>query len=153
LFAFRPGANAATGRFWGVAALALSTLGALQIAVAGFDAFSPMRSTSAILRAAQASMPFAAGTPFYQVSMYDQTVPFYLGRTTRLAAFRDELALGIDAEPAKQVPTVDAWVQEWKGLAQGYAVLPPDLYRTLSSQGVPMRELAHDSRRVIVSRQ
>ena len=26
--------------------------------------------------------------------MYDQTVPFYLGRTTRLVDFRDELALG-----------------------------------------------------------
>ena len=103
-----PGGRAATARFWGVAALAFSTLGALQIAVAGFDAFSPMRSTSAILRAAQASAPLAADAPFYQVAMYDQTVPFYLGRTTRLVAFRDELALGIDAEPTKQIPTLDA---------------------------------------------
>ena len=85
--------------------------------------------------------------------MYDQTVPFYLGRTTRLAAFRDELALGIDAEPAKQVPTLDAWIAEWKGLAQGYALVPPELYRKLGDEGVSMRELARDSRRVIVSRQ
>ena len=85
--------------------------------------------------------------------MYDQTVPFYLGRTTRLADFRDELALGIDAEPAKQVPTLDAWIAEWSALGRGYAMLPPELYRTLSAHGVPMRELARDSRRVIVSRQ
>jgi hypothetical protein len=32
-------------------------------------------------------------------------------------------------------------------------MLPPELYTPLSSQGVPMRELARDSRRVIVSRQ
>jgi 4-amino-4-deoxy-L-arabinose transferase-like glycosyltransferase len=153
LFAFRAAATAPTARFWGVAALSLSTLCALQIAVAGFDAFSPMRSTSAILRAAQSAAPFAADAPFYQVNMYDQTVPFYLGRTTRLAAFRDELALGIDAEPGKQVPTLDAWVREWDGLAQGYALVPPELYRKLSDEGVPMRELARDSRRVIVSRQ
>jgi hypothetical protein len=153
LFAFRAAATAPTARFWGVAALSISTLCALQIAVAGFDAFSPMRSTSAILRVAQSAAPFAADAPFYQVNMYDQTVPFYLGRTTRLAAFRDELALGIDAEPGKQVPTLDAWVREWDGLAQGYALVPPELYRKLSDEGVPMRELARDSRRVIVSRQ
>ncbi len=134
LLAFRPGAKTPTGRFWGVAALSLSTLAMLQLAVAGFDAFSPLRSTSAILRAAQAPASFAADAPFYQVAMYDQTVPFYLGRTTRLVAFRDELALGIDAEPAKQVPTLDAWFAEWSALGRGYAMLPPELYQTLSAK-------------------
>ena len=153
LAAFRPAANATTGRVWGVAALSLSTLCMLQIAVAGFDAFSPLRSTSAILRAAQGSASFAADAPFYQIAMYDQTVPFYLGRTTRLVAFRDELALGIDAEPAKQVPTLEAWTPEWRALAQGYALLPPELYEKLRDAGVPMRELARDARRVVVSRQ
>jgi 4-amino-4-deoxy-L-arabinose transferase-like glycosyltransferase len=153
LFAFAPARRAATARFWGVAALAFSTLGALQFANAGFDAMSPIRSTSAILQAAQASNAFVASVPFYQVAMYDQTVPFYLGRTTRLAAFRDELALGIDAEPQKQVPTLDTWIAEWKALAHGYAVMPPDVQVTLAAQGVPMRELARDPRRVVVSRQ
>jgi len=153
LFAFRAADKAPAARFWGVAALSLSTLAMLQLAVAGFDAFSPVRSSSAILRAAQTPTPFANDAPFYLVGMYDQTAPFYLGRTTRLVAFRDELALGIDAEPSKQVPTVDAWVAEWTALSQGYAMLPPDLHTLLSAQGVPMRELARDSRRVIVSRQ
>jgi len=153
LAAFRSEAAFATGRFWGVAALSLSTLAMLQIGVAGFDAFSPLRSTSAILRTAQGRAPFDSGAPFYQIAMYDQTVPFYLGRTTRLVAFRDELALGIDAEPRLQVPTLAAWVPEWMQLAQGYALMPPELYERLKSEGVPMRELAGDSRRVIVSRQ
>jgi 4-amino-4-deoxy-L-arabinose transferase-like glycosyltransferase len=152
LLAFRRATRSVTARFWGVAMLSLASLGGLQLAIAGFDAFSTMRSTSAILRAAQASEPFAAGAPFYQVEMYDQTVPFYLGRTTRLVAFRDELALGIDAEPAKQIPTTAAWASEWQGLALGYAVLPPEIHRTLTAQGIPMRELARDPRRVVVSR-
>ena len=152
LFAFRDAESGTTGRFWGVAALSLSTLAMLQLAVAGFDAFSAVRSTSDILRAAQTPEPFANDAPFYQVGMYDQTAPFYLGRTTRLVAFRDELALGIDAEPSKQVPTLEAWIAEWSALAQGYAMLPPELYKLLSAQGVPMREIARDSRRVIVSR-
>jgi hypothetical protein len=153
LFAFRDAESATTGRFWGVAALSLSTLAMLQLAVAGFDAFSPVRSTSAILRAAQTPAPFANDAPFYQVGMYDQTAPFYLGRTTRLVAFRDELALGVDAEPSKQVPTLEAWITEWSALSEGYAMLPPELYKQLSAEGVPLRELARDSRRVIVSRQ
>ncbi|MEO8303573.1 MAG: glycosyltransferase family 39 protein [Betaproteobacteria bacterium] len=152
LAALTPGRPGATARFWGVAALAFSTLGALQIAIAGFDAFSPMRSTSAILRAAQVAAPLAADAPFYQVAMYDQTVPFYLGRTTRLVAFRDELALGIDAEPAKQIPTLELWIAEWNALGQGYAVIPPETFASLAAQGVPMRELASDPRRVVVSR-
>ncbi len=152
LFAFRPGVREPTMRHRGVAMLALTSLGALQVAVAGFDAFSPMRSTSAILRSAQAAAPFAAGAPFYQIEMYDQTVPYYLGRTTRLVAFRNELSLGIDAEPEKQIPTTAAWVSEWRDLAQGYAVLAPELHERFAAEGIPMRMLARDPRRVVVSR-
>ena len=85
--------------------------------------------------------------------MYDQTVPFYLRRATRLVAYRDELSLGIDAEPEKQVPTTAAWIAEWESLARGYAVMGPAMHATLAAEGVPMRELARDPRRVIVSRQ
>jgi 4-amino-4-deoxy-L-arabinose transferase-like glycosyltransferase len=153
LVAFRPGARGPASRLWGVILLSLGSLGGLQIAIAGFDAFSPMRSTSAILRSAQQAAPFAANAPFYQVEMYDQTLPFYLGRATRLVTLRDELSLGIDAEPAKQIPTTEAWVAEWRGLAQGYAILGPELHARLAGEGVPMRELARDPRRVVVSRQ
>ena len=103
----------------------LAALAALQIAVAGFDALSPIRSASAILRAAQQAEAFAIDAPFYQIGMYDQTVPFYLGRATRLVDYRDELALGIDAEPQKQVPTLEAWIAEWQALARGYALMEP----------------------------
>ncbi len=153
LVALRRAARKPELRLRGVAILALASLGALQIGVAGFDAFSPMRSTSAILQAAQQAAPFAAGAPFYQVEMHDQTVPFYLGRATRGVAFRQELSLGIDAEPSKQIPTVAAWVDEWRSLTDGYAILGPELQARLAAEGVPMRELARDPRRVVVSRQ
>ena len=153
LCTLRPRASGRTKRLLGVAIVAFTSLGGLQIAVAGFETFSPMRSTSAILRSAQQAAPFAADAPFYQVEMHDQTVPFYLGRATRGVAFRQELALGIDAEPAKQIPTTEAWVAEWRGLARGYAILGPELHARLAAEGVPMRELARDPRRVVVSRQ
>jgi hypothetical protein len=84
--------------------------------------------------------------------MYDQTAPFYLGRTTTPVAFRDELGPGIDAEPAKQIPTLAVWIATWQGLAEGYALLPPELHAKLAADGVPMRVLARDTRRVVVSR-
>ena len=150
--AFRRADTLPFGRFVGASSLALSTLVAVVIAVAGFDAFSPTRSTSAILRAAQAVTPLSPSAPFYQIAMYDQTVPFYLGRTTTLVAYRDELALGIDAEPERQIPTVAAWIEKWRAQDEAYAVLPPEMYARLAADGLPMRVLARDSRRVIVSR-
>ena len=149
----RKGALAPKARFAGIAVQSLTVLASLQIAIAGFDSLSPMRSSSAILQAAQQTAPFAADAPVYQVAMYDQTVPFYLRRPTRGVAYRDEMALGIDAEPQKQVPTLEAWLAEWMSLPQGYAVMEPRLYAQLVAQGVPMRELARDPRRVVVSRQ
>ncbi len=140
-------------RFWGVAALSVSVIAAVQLAVAGFDAFSATRSTSVILRVAQEAEPFSASAPVYQVTMYDQTLPFYLGRPTTLVQFRDELSLGVDAEPTKTIPTVAAWIPRWRSLPQGYAMMPPDLYEHLAAEGLPMRLLARDSRRVIVGRQ
>jgi 4-amino-4-deoxy-L-arabinose transferase-like glycosyltransferase len=151
--AFRRGDALPFARFWGTAALALSSLAAVVLAVAGFDAFSPTRSTSAILRAAQVAGPFEAAAPVYQIAMYDQTVPFYLRRTTTLVAYRDELDLGITAEPGLQIPTVVEWKDAWRKLPQGYAVLPPAEYARLAAEVLPMRVLARDTRRVIVARQ
>jgi len=144
--------GAVLARFWGATALALSTLFAVVLAVAGFDAFSPTRSTSAILRAAQAAAPLSPTAPVYQIAMYDQTIPFYLGRTTTLVDYRDELALGIDAEPERQIPNVSRWIPIWLALDEGYAVLLPADYARLASDGLPMRVLARDTRRVLVSR-
>ncbi len=98
---FRRVASVPVARFMGVAALALSMQAAVSLTVAGYEAFSATRSTSAMLRAARSAEPIVPDAPFYQVEMYDQTVPFYLGRTTTLVAIRDELGLGIDAEPGE----------------------------------------------------
>ena len=150
LVALRKGSPKA--RFTGIAVQSLTVLAALQLAVAGFDALSPIRSSSAILRSAQQAEALAVDAPFYQVGMYDQTVPFYLGRATRLVDYRHELALGIDAEPHKQVPTLEAWFAEWQALPKGYALMDRELEAPLVAQGVPMRVLARDVRKVVVSR-
>ena len=152
LVALRFAPDSPKARFIGFAGQSLAVLVALQLMIAGFDAFSTIRSSSAILRAAQQGQAFAPDAPFYQVAMYDQTVPFYLGRATRVVEHRSELSLGIDAEPQKQIPSVAAWIAEWKALPKGYALMDRDLEAPLVAQGVPMRVLARDARRVVVSR-
>jgi 4-amino-4-deoxy-L-arabinose transferase-like glycosyltransferase len=140
-------------RFAGFAVQVLTILAGLQLAIAGFEALSPIRSSSAILRTALKAEGSIADAPFYQVGMYDQTVPFYLQRPTRLVDYRQELSLGIDAEPQKQVPTLQAWIAEWKALPRGYALMDPQVEPPLREKEVPKRVLARDARRVVVSRQ
>jgi len=141
------------GRTVAVLAVALGALVTVQLGIVGFDEFRTARSSRDILRAAVAANgPFAPGVPFYHVHMYDQTVPFYLGRTTTFVAFRDEFALGLDAEPGKAYASDREWIPVWKDLPQGYAMMPPNDYARLAAEGVPMRVLARDPRRVIVSR-
>ncbi len=144
---------AARGRTLAVLAVAASTLVAVQLALAGYDEFRTTRSSRDILRAAAAANgPFLPDVPFYHVHMFDQTVPFYLRRTTTFVAFRDEFALGLDAEPAKAFATEQEWYPVWTHLAQGYAMMPADDYERLAAAGLPMRVLVRDARRVIVSR-
>jgi hypothetical protein len=141
------------GRTVAVLATSLSMLVALQLGVVGYDNFRTTRSSRDILRAAEAvNGPFAADIPFYHVHMHDQTVPFYLGRPTIFVSYRDEFALGLDAEPQRGFATDAAWVQVWQDLAQGYAMMPVRDFDRLAAQGVPMRTLARDTRRVVVSR-
>jgi len=64
----------------------------------------------------------------------------------------DELAMGIASEPAKAIGSVDQWRQQWLRADQAYAMMPPGEYDKLKIDGVPMRELGRDPRRVIVSR-
>jgi 4-amino-4-deoxy-L-arabinose transferase-like glycosyltransferase len=154
LVAFRRPTPAA--RATGVLAIALSALVACQIGLVGFDGFRTARSGWDILQAGRAALPprhdYDADAPFYQVHLYDQTVPFYLGRPTTLVEYRDEMALGIDAEPHKQIPTEALWFPVWTALDRGYALILPEEYDDFVARGLPMRLLARDDRRVLVSR-
>jgi 4-amino-4-deoxy-L-arabinose transferase-like glycosyltransferase len=137
----------------GVVVLGLSTVVSMQLALIGFDTMRTTRSGWDILQAARAAGdPLAADAPFYQVRMYDQTVPFYLGRTTTVVDFRDELALGLDAEPDKGIASIADWISRWNGASRAYALMPRKDFDGFVTQGVPMRELAHDARRVLVAR-
>jgi 4-amino-4-deoxy-L-arabinose transferase-like glycosyltransferase len=150
--------NTAAAKTLGIVALALGTAAGMQLGFVGYDAFRATRSAYDLVRAAQtaegggSSGPFDPRVPVYQVRTYDQTLPFYLGRTTTLVAYRDEMALGLDSEPGLGIATEAAWIPQWTALPQGYALIRLDDYAALVAQGIPMRVIARDPRRVFVAR-
>jgi 4-amino-4-deoxy-L-arabinose transferase-like glycosyltransferase len=137
-----------------IVALALGMLCALQAGFTGYDAFRATRSAYDLVESAQAANggPLDPGAPVFQVRTYDQTLAYYLRRTTTLVAYRDELALGLDQEPDKGYADEAAWIVAWGKLPQGYAMLRPEDYDEMAVRSVPMRVLARDPRRVFVAR-
>jgi len=140
-------------RTWAVLVIAFSTLVAAQLLLAGYDTFAGTRSSQPLLaRIIAAHGPLRADLPFYSVRMYDQTLPYYLGRTIIQVDHPDELEMGLASEPDKAIAQVPVWRAAWDRVQDAYAIMPPDDYEELRRDGVPMRELGRDARRVIVSR-
>jgi 4-amino-4-deoxy-L-arabinose transferase-like glycosyltransferase len=148
---FRNGSNAAKSA--GIAALSLASLIGMQIAFVGHDAFAVVRSAAPLLLQAQRNNggPLDPRYPVFQVASYDQTLPFYLGRPTLLVEFRDEMALGLDAEPDKAY-NLARWFEVWFNAPQAYALMTRATAADFAREKVPFRVLAEDPRRVLVSR-
>lgn len=160
VFTFTTGAVAAAwlfrrcSRSLGMVALALGSLVAGILAMDGHDQLSRLSSSYHIVREIEATQgPLDRTAPFFTIEMYDQTLPFYLGRTVTLVQYIDEFALGLAAEPDKGIPKVADWKPRWLALERGYAIMHPDHYDRFVREGLPMRVLARDPRRIIVSRQ
>ena len=104
------------------------------------------------------SLANAVGTipmsePIYSVGTYDQTLPFYWRRTVTIVAYRGELDFGLNQNPQVEIPSVEDFVTQWRGLPKGYAVMEITMFDDLKHRGIPMREIARDIHRVLVVRQ
>ncbi len=121
-----------------------------QLGFLGMDAVSPATGTWHIIKLIQAEL--TPDTPFFSVGMYDQTLPFYLKRTVQMVEHTDELKYGIAWEPNKFMPTFDVFIAAWNAAPKAMAMMPPDVHQRLASQGLPMREVVRDARRVVVAK-
>jgi len=136
-----------------VLSVSLTALVAAMLVLTGHDTLAEARSTAPLVsRIVAANGALRADVPFYTIRMYDQTLPYYIGRTVTLVEHYDELAMGIADEPDKAIATEAEWRRRWNAVEQAYAIMQPDEYKRLHDEGVPMRELGRDPRRVIVSR-
>ncbi|MEP6997074.1 MAG: glycosyltransferase family 39 protein [Betaproteobacteria bacterium] len=136
-----------------VLAVASTAQLAALLVLTGHNELADSRSAAPILsRVVRDHGPIANNVPFFSVKMYDQTLPWYLGRTVTPVENLDELAMGLAIEPDKAVATLGEWKQRWNRAEQAYAIMQADMYEMLLREGVPMREVGRDPRRVIVSR-
>ena len=142
------------GRSGGIVALSIATMLTMQAVYTGSDVFRATRSAFTLVTALEnaSNPPYDRSAPFFQVRMYDQTLPYYLERTTTLVEYRDELGPGLDAEPALAIPREADWLGRWHALPQAYAVMARDTYEEFVAAGIPMRVVASDFRRVLVAR-
>jgi 4-amino-4-deoxy-L-arabinose transferase-like glycosyltransferase len=132
-----------------IVTLAATMFVAGQLALLGHDSLSPANSAYHLV---QKIKPYLKpDAPFYSVSTYEQTLPFYIKRPVTLVAFQDEMAFGLQQEPEKWIPDMKTFEQIWRKQSYALAIMGPDTYRTLAQQGFPMREIARDTRRVVVA--
>ncbi|MBI3095954.1 MAG: glycosyltransferase family 39 protein [Rhodocyclales bacterium] len=92
----------------------------------------------------------AADVPFFSVDTYDQTLQFYLKRTTTMVAYRDELGFGIAQEPHKFIPDVAGFERAWNASPVAWALMAPGMWQEMEKKGLPMSVVIRDTRRVIV---
>ena len=145
--------SALRGRITGaVIVLSAASLTGWQLMISGHDSLSPSTSAYHLVRqiSPQLARDLHAGTPFYSVGVYEQTLNFYLRRETTLVAFRDEMDFGLTQEPHRWIPSLDAFEPVWRAQPVAFAIMPPAIFDTLTQRGLPMLVLARNPHRVIV---
>lgn len=94
-------------------------------------------------------------TPLYGVGLYEQSLPFYLARTMILVEETDELGFGLAQQPELWIAKRADFEQKWRAdhLAgkAAIAIIRPTVYEELRQQQLPMRVIAQDPKRIIVS--
>jgi 4-amino-4-deoxy-L-arabinose transferase-like glycosyltransferase len=132
-----------------VLAVSLGSLLAVTAAMLGHDPYGrQLKSSEPVVR--QLAAYLRPDTEVFSVGYYDQSLPFYLRRPVTLVDFRGEFAFGEDAEPARWVPTLDAFAARWQALPRAAAMMSENTYRKLQQMNLPMRIAYQDQGRVVV---
>ena len=135
----------------------------LTIAVAGFLATHSILAGSELYgqnRAGTDLLPqiraeLKPGTKLYSVSIYEQSLTYYLQRPVTLVAYTDEFAFGLQQQPELSIPKIETFITQWTNDAaagvHSLAIISLDRYEDLKHRGVPMRVVAEDARRMIIA--
>lgn len=136
-----------------LAALVLGGLLACQLgSVVAHEVDGYFSAERLVERVTAGVRPFRPDLPFYSVDLFDQTVPFYLGRTVTLVKEKSELEWGIDRAPQNFIDDVATFAQRWRDGGDAYAIMAQPTYESLLQTGLPMRLVDGDGRRVVVAR-
>ncbi|HJV51683.1 MAG TPA: glycosyltransferase family 39 protein [Noviherbaspirillum sp.] len=140
-------------REWSLIALAITAFASSQVLMLGHEPLGRYKAGLDHVPAIAAEL--TPQTPIFLVRLYEQSLPFYLRRTMTLVEHADEMEFGVKQEPQLWIPTRAEFIAKWNALhAQGkkaIAIIHPDAYSELKQQGLPMRIIAQDPRRIIVT--
>jgi 4-amino-4-deoxy-L-arabinose transferase-like glycosyltransferase len=136
-----------------VLVLALAGFGSTHLLLAGFEPVGQARAGTRLLPAIQAELTPAGH--IYSVGIYEQSLTFYLGRPVILVDYLDEFAFGLEQQPQLAIPTVDAFIVQWRAHAaagvKDVAITRHDIAQQLQRDGVPVRIVASDARRIVIA--
>ena len=123
---------------------------ASQLANTGAESLSPLRSGYDL--AVKIAPLLKPDTPFYSFGMYEQTLPFYLGRTMTLVGSAEEMAFGLEQEPDLWIRNPEDFERIWRGQREAIAIMRPMYFDLFEQRGMPMRVVTRDNRYVVVAR-
>ena len=130
--------------------ISLGTLALSQLAALGHNVLSP--AYSAYNLAQQIKPHLEPGIPFYSVHNYEQTLPFYIKRPVTLVQYTDEMAFGLEQEPALWLPDIPGFVKAWNSHSRALAIIEPATYAKLEKDGLPMQLIGKNIRHVVVKK-
>ncbi|MGD8573434.1 MAG: glycosyltransferase family 39 protein [Gammaproteobacteria bacterium] len=119
-----------------------------QLILTGSQVMSPAFSGRSL--ADQIRPHLTPSMPLFTVRHYQQSLPFYLGRTLTPVEYENELAFGMKQAPELRVASLDDFVRRWRSLPRAVAVMEPDTYHQLRARGLPMEVIGRDVERLAV---
>jgi 4-amino-4-deoxy-L-arabinose transferase-like glycosyltransferase len=131
-----------------IVVVALGTVFTIDCIEDAYEEFSPRQSGRIVAEKMGPWLTPAARV--YSVRYYEQTIPFYIGRTVTLVDYLDEFEPGLRTEPGRAVARLADFPAEWLRPGDALAIMQPDLFESLRAQALPMQVLHQDPRRVLV---
>lgn len=136
-----------------VLALAVASFASTELLMAGFEPIAKARAGVNLMPQITAELKQPA--TIYSVGIYEQSLTFYLRRPVVLVDYWDEFTFGLQQQPELSIPTIPQWVAKWRAdAAAGHhdlAIIRDDIVAELKKQGVPLRVVAADSRRMVIA--
>ena len=136
--------------FRALTALSIASLVGILLIGTGHNALSPSYSGYYLANAVRPHLDPAI--PFFSVRTYEQTLPFYIGRTLTLVAHDGEMNFGLEQEPQLGIETMAKFESVWRKVPRALAIMEPATYAVLEQKGLPMRIIARDLRWIVVAK-
>jgi 4-amino-4-deoxy-L-arabinose transferase-like glycosyltransferase len=127
---------------------AIGTMLGIELIERGYENLSPLQSGYALAQVIKQKM--TPDTRLYVIKTYDQSLPFYLGRTLTMVEYVDEFELGQRQEPQKYIPSVTQLPALWNAPGPAIALIQPTGADELRALGMEFEVIHRDPRRAAI---